>query len=453
MEGMLATQESAYRRGVQLLSFGFLGVFGGFQAAQGLQSSLNANLGELNLAALYGTFSILCLVAPPLLVNLEQCLGMQLILLICSAAYSAMALSNLLVVPAEPSPVWAVPVAFNVLVGVAAPLLWTAQNTYVGRSAVSVAKLLQEPTEKWTTSYNSLFFSIYQFAGMIGNVLSSVILLSLKEVAWAKEALFVTLGLLSFVGALVFLAMPTVEGANDKHAGILDTSRLAVTDAKVTLMIPLMLTNGMTLAFFLGDFQTDVTCPVAGSGFTGLVIASFFGANGLCSAFWGQMISRRRATRRAVFCLASLLLALFLVLKIFWHVPTNYRLPAGSMKWEMISEPKPLDVFVIFLLAVIFAAGDSFFEAGPPMTLQSFYAGSSCLMPAMANYKLWQSLGFAIQFFIAIPLKDFPVLRGAILLGLTVVSCICILVLDRCVAPVDDQRVQMQDERSAENAS
>lgn len=163
---------------------------------------------------------------------------------------------------------------------------------------------------------------------------------------------------------------------------------------------------------FLGDFQTDVTCPVAGSGFTGLVIASLFGANGLCSAFWGQMISRRRATRRAVFCLASLLLALFLVLKIFWHVPTNYRLPAGSMKWEMISEPKPLDVFVIFLLAVIFAAGDSFFEAGPPMTLQSFYAGSSCLMPAMANYKLWQSLGFAIQFFIAIPLKDFPVLRG-----------------------------------------
>lgn len=45
-----------------------------------------------------------------------------------------------------------VPVAFNVLVGVAAPLLWTAQNTYVGRSAAAAAKLLQEPTEKWTAS-------------------------------------------------------------------------------------------------------------------------------------------------------------------------------------------------------------------------------------------------------------------------------------------------------------
>ena len=30
----------------------------------------------------------------------------------------------------------------------------------------------------------------------------------------------------------------------------------------------------------------------------------------------------------------------------------------------------------------------------------------------MANYKLWQSLGFAAGFFIAIPLKEFPAVRG-----------------------------------------
>ena len=62
--------------------------------------------------------------------------------------------------------------AFNVLVGVAAPLLWTAQNTYVGRSAVSVAKLLQEPTEKWTTSLLDQGVSwasvLLSFAGLQG---------------------------------------------------------------------------------------------------------------------------------------------------------------------------------------------------------------------------------------------------------------------------------------------
>ena len=229
---------------------------------------------------------------------------------------------------------------------------------------------------------------------------------------WAREALFLTLGILCLLGALVFLAMPSVEGADDKHAKLLDTARLALTDARVALMIPLMITNGMTLAYFLGDFQTDVTCPVAGSSFTGFVVATFFGVNAVSSASWGQLISKKRLKRRSVFCLASVLLVLFLLLKMLWHVPNNYQLPAGSTDWQMVSEPRPLDVLLIFLLAAIFATGDSFYEAGPPMTLQSYYAGSSSLMPAMANYKLWQSLGFAIQFFIALPLKDSPMLRG-----------------------------------------
>ena len=450
---MLATDESGYRKGVRFLSFGFLGVFGGFQAAQGLQTSLNAELGELNLACLYGTFSILCLIAPPVLSHLERIMGMQLLLLVCSSAYVAMALSNLLQVPAEPSALWSVPVTFNILVGVAAPLLWTAQNTYVGRSAVAAAKLLQEPTEKWTASYNSLFFSIYQFAGMFGNILASIILLSLGEVAWARNVLFVTLGVLALLGAFIFLAMPTVEGANDKQSGLLDTSRLAFTDAKVGLMIPLMLTNGMTLAFFFGDFQTDITCPVAGSGFTGFVIATFFGVNAVASASWGRLISTRTLSRRVVFFLAALLVALFLFLKTTWQAPSNYQLPAGSKDWIKIAEPRALEIAYVFVLSGIFAIGDSFFECGPPMTLQSFYAGSSSLVPAMANYKLWQSLGFAIQFFIAIPLKRHPELRGAVLLCLTVISWLCILLLDRCVCRVDDQRIQMGDEGVPENAT
>lgn len=364
-----------------------------------------------------------------------------------------MALSNLLQVPAEPSALWSVPVTFNILVGVAAPLLWTAQNTYVGRSAVAAAKLLQEPTEKWTASYNSLFFSIYQFAGMFGNILASIILLSLSEVAWARNVLFVTLGVLSLLGAFIFLAMPSVEGANDKHSGLLDTSRLAFTDAKVGLMIPLMLTNGMTLAFFLGDFQTDITCPVAGSGFTGFVIATFFGVNAVASASWGRLISTGSLSRRVVFCVAAFLVALFLFLKTTWQAPTNYQLPAGSKDWIKMAEPRALDIAYVFVLSSIFAIGDSFFECGPPMTLQSFYAGSSSLVPAMANYKLWQSLGFAIQFFIAIPLKGHPELRGAVLFCLTGISWLCILLLDRCVARVDDQRIQMGDEQVPENSS
>jgi len=247
---------------------------------------------------------------------------------------------------------------------------------------------------------------------MFGNILASVILLSLGELAWARDVLFVTLGIVSLLGAFLFIAMPSVEGADDKHPSLLDTSRLAFTDARMALMIPLMVTNGMTLAFFLGDFQTDVTCPVAGSAFTGFVIASFFGVNAVSSATWGRLISTGRVSRRLVFFLATLLVALFLVLKLMWKAPSNYQLPQGTTDWKMVTTPKALDIIFVFALAAIFAVGDSFFESGPPMTLQSFYAGSGALVPAMANYKLWQSLGFAIQFFIAIPLKHLPEVRG-----------------------------------------
>ena len=58
----------------------------------------------------------------------------------------------------QESKTYKVPVALNVLVGVAAPLLWTAQNAYVGRSACAAAELQQEPAEKWTTSSSAKRF-------------------------------------------------------------------------------------------------------------------------------------------------------------------------------------------------------------------------------------------------------------------------------------------------------
>mmetsp|Transcript_87307 Transcript_87307/g.154743 ORF Transcript_87307/g.154743 Transcript_87307/m.154743 type:complete len:469 (-) Transcript_87307:48-1454(-) len=446
--------EVIYRRAVRLLSFGFFGVFSGFQAAQGLQTSLNADLGDINLACIYITFTVLCLVAPLLLNRIERSLGgMRRLLVICAAAYSAMALSNVLPVSAEPSFMWAVPIVCDILVGIAAPLLWTAQNTYVSRCASRAAALQAENAEDlphWrsvmTTRYNSLFFGFYQFAGTSGNVVASAILLLLardeKGSEKAKPAIFATAGCASLLGAFVFLAMPEVHddaALEDKPPSALQTGRLAIQDAKVRLMIPLMLTNGMLLAFFLGDFQADVTCPAAGPGFAGFAIALFFGVNSLVSLFWGHLISSGVILRRSVYVISSLLLAVFLLIFLLWEVPQNYVLPPGSTAWKRTSMPTAAEISIVFVSAIVFAGGDSFYEAGPPMTLQTFYSGSDKVSAAMANYKLWQSLGYAIQFGISIPLKAYPHVRASILLILLCISLTCVLVLDRCIARVDGQ--------------
>jgi len=309
------------------MSLGFLGVFGGFQAAQGLQTSLNATLGGLNLTCLYGTFTLLCLVAPPLLSGLEKVLGMRLLLLLCSLPYVAMALSNVIPMPAEPSSMWAVPMAMNVLVGVTAPLLWTSQNAYLSRCATHAAAVQAESAEAlghWrstmTTRYNSLFFSIYMFSGLAGNVIASLILIALGDSQTAKNVLFVTLSLMSLCGALIFLAMPVVPDASASDAmqpSLSDTGHLAFTDAKTGLMIPLMVTNGMCLAAFFGDFQTDVTCPVAGPEYSGFVIATFFGVNSFVSFAWGKIIPGFMS-RRTAYILTSGLIGVYLVVKLLW---------------------------------------------------------------------------------------------------------------------------------------
>ena len=108
-----------------------------------------------------------------------------------------------------------------------------------------------------------LFFSIYQSAGFCGNVLSSVILLGLQASDGVRKILFCVLGGVSTLGALLFLALPHVPAAEEDGdtATIAATARL-VCNPRVGLLVPLMVANGMTLAFMFGDFGTDITCPV-----------------------------------------------------------------------------------------------------------------------------------------------------------------------------------------------
>jgi hypothetical protein len=433
---------------VVLLSLAFLGVFGGFQAAQGLQTSLNATLGGVNLSCLYGTFSLLCLVAPPLLAAIERALGIRLLMLVCALAYVAMVVSNVIDASGDPSPIWAVPISMNVLVGMAAPLLWTSQNDYVSRCAWFAARdaaqrdassssggapaSLAALESEMTTQFNSLFFSIYMVSGAGGNILASSIMEALQAGKATKRVLFITLGAMSAVGAFLFLLLPPVPpaGSSERPASVFDTARLALTDKRTSLLIPLMVTNGMTLASFFGDFQTDITCPVAGQSLVGFLLAAFYAVNSLANACWGRALSRRLISRRVAYAASTIFIAGYLVVKLLWTAPHNFEKDNDGGEWAKRDNPHTWDVVVVFTLAALFACGDAFWESGPPATLQTFYAGTEQVVPAMANYKLWQSVGMFVQFPIGVALADRPEIRAIVLLVSVAVSFLCLLRLD-----------------------
>jgi hypothetical protein len=90
---------------------------------------------------------------------------------------------------------------------------------------------------------------------------------------------------------------------------VFDTARLALTDKRTSLLIPLMVTNGMTLASFFGDFQTDITCPVAGQSLVGFLLAAFYAVNSLANACWGRALSRRLISRRVAYAASTIFIA------------------------------------------------------------------------------------------------------------------------------------------------
>merc|ERR1712232_1180498 len=243
-------------------------------------------------------------------------IGFTTIMVISSCAYILMILSNLY------TKVWALPISANVLVGVGAPLLWTCQNDYVGRYAYHASQASGEEIGTMTARFNGMFFSIYQGSGLIGNVVASTLMLQFGDKQWLKDVLFFVLAGFAIAGAFMFILMPRVapSGGDEQEAPSLKaTGALAVGDKRMALLVPIIFANGMMLSFIFTAFPADVVCPVAGSSFTGYVMAAFFGVNALATAGWGSLISKKVISRRTAYVVATACEVGFLVVKLAWH--------------------------------------------------------------------------------------------------------------------------------------
>lgn len=105
--------------------------------------------------------------------------------------------------------------------------------------------------------------------------------------------------------------------------------------------------------------------------------------------------------------------------------------------------------------ACLFAIGDAVWESQVPAILQGYFQENRDLNCAMANMKMWQSLGFAAQFAIGVAFSgyddvlDFFWLKVAILLTLLVLSYVCVVIVG-ARHPVDD--VTKEDKSEAESS-
>ena len=110
---------------------------------------------------------------------------------------------------------------------------------------------------------------------------------------------------------------------------------------------------------------------------------------------------------------------------------------------EMLKDSGVLNAGALALAlgaVALFALGDSVWESQIPAVLQTFFPVKSGQNgPAMANLKLWQSLGIAIMFGLAT--IDSISIVAVVLLVMQVISSICLLYVHKRVANMDGDRV------------
>ncbi len=217
-----------------------------------------------------------------------------------------------------------------------------------------------------------------------------------------------------------------------------ETLTLLRTSRTMVCLVPAILYNGCSLGFAQGAFTTVFARAKDGS-YDGLLPASYVGyygatfylANSAASFLWGKVVGR--VGRLALFRLAALLqagwLALLSVVCWGWWAPAYNSVNAYVL---------------VFGSAVLFAVCDSVLESQLPAMVQSpsLFPVERDRDAANSNLRMWQSLGFCLQFGLGSGLSTYGILgsakyQAAVLVPLLLAGFFGVFYCDAAVQRID----------------
>ena len=161
-----AQRRWAYKNVVGV-SLSFFFIYSSFNSLQNLQSSINSDggLGLASLSLIYAVFTLAGFIAPTVL----KVIGTKYSLLIAFLCHLCYTLANFY-------PSWDTLVPVSILLGAASALVWAAGSCHLVHIAVMVAPTLDTGQDHLISIYNGLFFFVFQFSQIPGNLASSLIL-------------------------------------------------------------------------------------------------------------------------------------------------------------------------------------------------------------------------------------------------------------------------------------
>jgi MFS family permease len=450
-----------------------------FNTAQNLESTVVSDTRLVNvcLAALYGVFTLVAIVAP----KLVKILSPKWSMVIGAIPYVLLVFVNV----ATPSYSLYLPAFIGV--GAGAAILWTGQGVYLSRCALKEVAATGDNIDIVTSKFNGLFWTAFQFNGAVGLIISSVIFQTIPNFASAVKYMFLGFGVVGAAGILILSSVVSVggtsssapsssssdrdledesaatttsskdndndstvqllskedvqEGSKSDDVSLVETLKLVYTSAAMRGLILIIFYNGASLGFQYATFallyQTasdgTTTSPDGGllpKSVAGYVAASFFLTNSIMSAVWGRIMPF--LGRQLMFYVTFVTHAIYFALVIAMTYSSNPASPFG------IAQDSWLAYLFIFALAAIFAIGDSVLESQLPAIVQSssFFPLEKQRTAGVSNIRMWMSLGFFAQFGIGIIQPGNISLQAFILAPLMVVSHISLWYVDKFVQPI-----------------
>eukprot|EP00811_Abedinium_folium_P031186 NODE_5054_length_1814_cov_6.389449.p1 GENE.NODE_5054_length_1814_cov_6.389449~~NODE_5054_length_1814_cov_6.389449.p1 ORF type:complete len:508 (-),score=136.75 NODE_5054_length_1814_cov_6.389449:166-1689(-) len=349
---------------------------------------------------------------------------------------------------------------------------------------------LTEATRKMLADFNGIFYASFQANGFIGNAVAGITFLATSNVASAYTVIFLMLSAIcvsSFVILLLFLkdVPPPEEALGDSNdASLTETFKLLCNSAVMKLFVPVIFYNGFSMGFIFGTMTSEGWRVAFGPRFPAFGTAWFYAINVLATMSLRKVAGSKKG-QRLVMTVAFVSHLIFFLCFLVYNVPTTscrsdgcnaagscFQIPGdinsdslpthcgGSSgtacancislndlqncpnNWHQCdilkgSAPAHLGTLImLFFLVALFAIGDAVWESQVPSFLQDYFGGREAdVNGAIANMKLWQSLGFAFEF--ALSLNGMPLGAGhfktsaGVLTVMLLVSGVCLALADR----------------------
>eukprot|EP00026_Physarum_polycephalum_P007730 Phypoly_transcript_07795.p1 GENE.Phypoly_transcript_07795~~Phypoly_transcript_07795.p1 ORF type:complete len:431 (+),score=39.49 Phypoly_transcript_07795:56-1348(+) len=363
--GFFAPDEKRGFINVLVLSFSFCLLFSAFNTAGSLQTSLNGNLGYWSNGILYIVFAVATFVSPWFVINF----GEKITLLIGAACYTLYIGANIRVTEAF---------LFTAsgIIGFGAALIWTAQGSVILHSA-PLAKL---------GAYNGIFFGIFQWSHVIGNVIAGELL----EDGTPKSTLFLVLTIVagcSLIGFVCVRQSVSTEKMNEEPIGerLVQTIKVMGTRRMMLLWIVIIYT-GISQTFVTGIFPATRPQKIVGW------INAVFGAADVVGSFtFGYLSDRIGRLPIVLICGCSMTIGSIVLFLQLFHKITQ-------------------DDWVGYVIAIFLGIADSGFNTQIYSTLGTYFPER--LEASIGAFKFLQSGASAVLFFIGAHVKAYSIYFG-----------------------------------------